>query len=49
MLGFVLQTGSVDYITMGVGFFQFQPGASDFETVIAKARTHIDLLPSWYL
>ena len=32
----VLQTGAVDYIIMGIGFFQFQPGASDFSDVTLK-------------
>ena len=37
----LLQTGAVDYIIMGIGFFQFQPGASDFSDVTLKPGTAV--------
>ena len=34
----LLQTGVVDYVTMGIGFFGFQPGVSDFAHVVSRIR-----------
>ena len=40
----LLQTGTVDYIIMGIGFFQFQPGASDFAAVTPKQAALVDIV-----
>lgn len=43
VLASLLRTGAVDYLTMGIGFFQFQPGASDFADLVAGIRNRTAL------